>query len=513
MPQQAETTETAAGAQPTAPTGSAESSPKTFASLDPRDGTVLAEYPIEGEREVRAAVDAARSAAQWWNALGFDGRKQWLLDWKKSMARDGEQLAALVAAETGKPYDDALLEVMLAIEHLDWAAKNAGKVLKRRKVPSGLVSANQASSVGYEPMGVVGVIGPWNYPVYTPIGSISYALAAGNTVVFKPSELTPGVAVWLADKWKALIPNQPVLQVVTGDGSTGSALVSAGVDKIAFTGSAATGKRVMAACAETLTPLVVEAGGKDAMLVDADANLDEAAGFAVFGAMGNAGQTCAGVERIYVVDSVYDEFVRLVAEKSKVLRPGPRDAAYGPMTMAGQSDVIRSHVRDALDKGGSAVVGGLDSIADGYVGPIVLTGVPEDSTAIREETFGPTVVVNKVASLDEAVALANGTAFGLGASIFTKDATKAMQAAGKLRAGVVTIGSVLGFAGVAALPFGGVGDSGFGRIHGADGLREFSRVKSIARQKFAAPLNLLTMQRKSRDMKISAWMLKNRHGR
>ena len=180
MPQQAETTETTAGEQPAAPT---EQAPKTFASLDPRNGNVLAEYPIQGEQEVRDAVDAARAAAQWWNALGFDGRKQWLLDWKKSMARDGEQLAALVAAETGKPYDDALLEVMLAIEHLDWAAKNAGKVLKRRKVPSGLVSANQASSVGYEPMGVVGVIGPWNYPVYTPMGSISYALAEGEVPV------------------------------------------------------------------------------------------------------------------------------------------------------------------------------------------------------------------------------------------------------------------------------------------------------------------------------------------
>ncbi|MFZ2176481.1 MAG: aldehyde dehydrogenase family protein [Rhodococcus sp. (in: high G+C Gram-positive bacteria)] len=509
MPQQAETTEKPAAKSPL----STASAPKTFASLDPRSGTVLAEYPIMGDEEVRAAVDKARVASTWWKGLGFDGRKRWLLEWKKSMARDGSQLAELIAAETGKPYDDALLEVMLAIEHLDWAAKNAGKVLRRRKVSSGLVSANQGSSVGYEPMGVVGVIGPWNYPVYTPMGSVSYALAAGNTVVFKPSELTPGVAVWLADKWQALVPNQPVLQVVTGDGSTGSALVKAGVDKVAFTGSAATGKRVMAACAETLTPLVVEAGGKDAMLVDADANLEDAAGFAVFGAMGNAGQTCAGVERIYVVDSAYDRFVQLFTEKAKALHPGGKDASYGPMTMPSQADVVRSHVQDALDKGGSAVVGGLDSIKDGYVGPIVLTGVPENSSAVCEETFGPTVVINKVASLDEAVEKANGTTFGLGASVFTKDSKKAMQIAERLRTGVVTIGSVLGFAGVAALPFGGVGDSGFGRIHGADGLREFSRVKSITQQKFRAPLNLLTMERKARDMKISAWMLKSRHGR
>ncbi|QNG19667.1 aldehyde dehydrogenase family protein [Rhodococcus triatomae] len=485
----------------------------TFSSLDPRTGAELAEYPVHDADEVGRAVGRAREAARWWGPLGHEGRKKWLLDWKKSIARGAEELAGIISAETGKPREDALLEVMLAVEHLDWAAKNAGKVLRRRKVSSGLVSANQASSVGYEPMGVVGVIGPWNYPVYTPMGSISYALAAGNAVVFKPSELTPGVAVWLADRWQALVPNQPVLQVVTGDGTTGAALVRAGVDKMAFTGSAATAKKVMAACAETLTPIVVEAGGKDPLLVDADADLDAAAGFAVFGALGNAGQTCAGVERVYVVDAVYDEFLNLLRDKVSALPVGKVSGVYGPMTLPGQVDVVREHVQDALDRGGRAVVGGLESIDDGYVRPIVLADVPEDSSAVCEETFGPTVVVNRVRDLDEAVTRANGTTYGLGASIFTKDQKKAMRLAEELRTGVVTIGSVLGFAGVGALPFGGVGDSGFGRIHGADGLREFSRVKSITRQKFRAPLNLLTIERKARDMKIAAAMLKMRHGR
>ncbi|SEK90954.1 aldehyde dehydrogenase family protein [Rhodococcus maanshanensis] len=483
-------------------------------SLDPRTDAVIATYPVADANEVARVVERARPAARWWESLGFDGRKRWLLDWKKAIASDAQALAAVISRETGKPQGDALLEVMLTVEHLDWAARNAAKVLGKKKVPSGLVSANQEATVRYQPLGVVGVIGPWNYPLYTPMGSISYALAAGNAVVFKPSELTPGVAVWIADKWQALVPNQPVLQVITGDGGTGAALCRAGVDKVAFTGSTPTAKKVMALCAETLTPMVAECGGKDAMLVDADADLEEASNFAVFGAMGNAGQTCVGVERIYVADGVFDTFVQKVAEKAERLRPGGApDSSYGPMTMARQSEVVREQIDDALARGGRAVLGGPESIRAPFVEPVILVDVPEDSIAVREETFGPTVVINRVADLDEGIAAANASKYGLGASIFTRDRKRAVAAAERLRAGVVTINSVLGFAGVAALPFGGVGESGFGRIHGADGLREFSRAKSVARQKYRAPLNLLSMERKARDMKIAAWLLKTRHGR
>ncbi|GAA4471556.1 aldehyde dehydrogenase family protein [Rhodococcus olei] len=492
----------------------APTSAATFASLDPRTGAVLAEYPVHDAEQVAAAVARAREAAVWWADLGFDGRRKWLQKWKTAIAADVRSLAAVIAAETGKPSDDALLEVMLAVEHLDWASKNAAKVLGRRKVPSGLVSANQESTLQYQPLGVVGVIGPWNYPLYTPMGSISYALAAGNAIVFKPSELTPGVATWIADKWNALVPNQPVLQVVTGLGATGAALVEAGVDKVAFTGSSPTAKKVMAACAKTLTPLVAECGGKDAMLVAADADLDAAAEFAAFGGMGNAGQTCAGVERIFVADQVYDAFVDKLTEHASRLRPGGApDASYGPMTLERQNDVVRGHVEDALDKGARAVLGGRESLHAPYIDPVILGDVPEDSTAMTEETFGPIVAVNRMRDLEDGVEKANRSSYGLGASIFTKNKAQAVAAAEKLNTGMVSINSVLGFAGVPSLPFGGVGESGFGRIHGADGLREFSRPKAVTRQKFAAPLNLLTMQRRARDMKISAWMLRTRHGR
>lgn len=486
----------------------------TFASVDPRDGTVLAEYPIAGPEEVALAVERARAAARWWATQGPRGRREWLLEYKRAISSRAQELASLISAETGKPDEDATLEVMLAVSHLEWAAKNADKVLRRRPVSAGLLMANQAAYVEYQPYGVVGAIGPWNYPVFTPMGTLSYAMAAGNAVIFKPSELTPGIGVWLAEVWDSLGASQPLIQTITGDGSTGAALCRAGVDKLAFTGSAATGRKVMAACAETLTPVVIEGGGKDALLVDADADLDSAADQAVFGAMGNAGQTCAGVERIYVHKDVRDEFVHKFVARVKALKPGvTTTSSYGPMTLPGQIDIVRRHVEDALARGGTAVVGGKDSVGEKVIEPVVLVDVPEDSTAVTEETFGPTVVINTVADLEEGIERANASSYGLGGAIFTGNRKRGLALAEKLDVGMVSVNSFLAFAGIPALPFGGSGDSGFGRIHGADGLREFARPKSITAQKFAAPLNLMTMTRKPRDIKIVKWMLANVQGK
>ena len=486
----------------------------TFASLDPRDGTVLAEYPIAGPEEVALAVERARSAARWWAAQGPRGRREWLLEYKRAISSRAGELASLISAETGKPDEDATLEVLLAVSHLEWAAKNANKVLRRRSVSAGLLMTNQAAYVEYQPFGVVGAIGPWNYPAFTPMGTLSYAMAAGNAVVFKPSELTPGVGVWLSEVWDSLGASQPLIQTITGDGSTGNALCKAGVDKLAFTGSAATGRKVMAACAETLTPVVIEGGGKDAVLIDKDADLDAAADQTVFGAMGNAGQTCAGVERIYVHKDVHEAFVHKFTAKVRALQPGTSvTSSYGPMTLPAQIEIIRRHVQDAIARGGKAVLGGEESVGERIVEPVVLVDVPEDSTAITEETFGPTVVINKVNDLEEAVEKANAVNYGLGSAIFTKDRKRGLALAETLDAGMVSINSFLAFAGIAALPFGGSGDSGFGRIHGADGLREFARPRSITVQKFAAPLNLMTMTRKPRDIKIVKWMLTNVQGK
>ncbi|QYG95426.1 aldehyde dehydrogenase family protein [Iamia sp. SCSIO 61187] len=484
----------------------------TFDSLDPATGRVVGTHPVHGPEDVAAAVARARAAAPAWADLGFAGRAPLLGTWRALLVKRADELAALVHDETGKPAGDALLEIVLAVDHLAWAAKHAPKVLKRRRVSSGLLMSNHAATLEYLPLGVVGVIGPWNYPVFTPMGSIAYALAAGNAVVFKPSEHTPGVGEWLAQSAAEAMGVPGLLEVVTGFGDTGAALVGAGVDKVAFTGSTATAKKIMAAAAETLTPVLVECGGKDALLVDADADLDAAADAATWGGMSNAGQTCVGVERVYVHGDVYDAFVDKVVAKARAVETGDGpDADIGPITMPSQLDVIRRHIADALDRGGRALVGGRDAVGERYVQPTVLVDVPEDSLANTDETFGPTLTIAKVADMDDAVARANATRYGLGATVFSK--SQGPELARRLRTGMTAVNSVISFAGIPSLPFGGVGDSGFGRIHGADGLREFARPKAVARQRLAAPLALTTFDRSPKVDTAVKKVLTLLHGR
>ena len=252
----------------------------TRESRSPGTGETVATFPVMAADEVRQAVDTARIAARWWADQGWDGRAARLQAWKRALARGAEDLAHLLHRETGKPVDDARLEIILAIDHLHWASRNAERVLGSRRVRPGLLTLNHSASLSYEPMGVVGVIGPWNYPVFTPMGSIAYALAAGNAVVFKPSEWSTAVGMWLVDSFAAAVPGLPVLQAVTGDGGTGAALCAAGADVISFTGSTATGKRVMESCSSTLTPVILECGGKDAVLVDADGGAEPLLPFA-----------------------------------------------------------------------------------------------------------------------------------------------------------------------------------------------------------------------------------------
>ncbi len=491
----------------------------TFESVNPATGEVLATFAVDGQREIAIAVRRARGAAAWWAGLGWQDRQLRLLAWKSHITRYMGRLAQLVRDETGKPLDDARLEIVTAILHLDWAAKHAHAVLRPRRVPSGLMMVNQAASVEYQPLGVVAVIGPWNYPVYTPMGSISYALAAGNAVVFKPSELTTGTGQWLVQSFTEVLSevfgdSEPVLQLVTGLGATGAELAKAGVSKIAFTGSAATARKVLAAAAETMTPVLAECGGKDALLVAADADLDAAADAAAWGAMSNAGQTCVGVERVYVADAVYHTFLEKLNDRIGKLRPGDDEgASYGPMTLPGQVEVVERHLADAMARGGRPVYGGLDSVRPPYVHPVVLVDVPADSAAIREETFGPVVAVTPVPSLADGVRLANASPYALGSAVFTKRRRTGLRAARALRAGMTSVNSVIAFAAVPSLPFGGSGESGFGRTHGADGLREFSRVKSITRQRMRPVVRTTTFRRDARDTERIVKLVTILHGR
>ncbi|MEH0845449.1 aldehyde dehydrogenase family protein [Micromonospora sp. CPCC 205711] len=467
-------------------------------STSPATGAEAGRLPVATPADVTRTVERARQAGAWWAGLGFTGRRERLLRWRGVLARRIEELAQLVHVEGGKPVADAIVEILTAIEHVDWAARNARRVLGPRRVRSRLILAEFAGHLEYQPYGVIGVIGPWNYPVFTPIGSTAYALAAGNAVVLKPSEYTPAVGQWLVDSFAEVVPEQPVLTAVHGLGDVGAALCRSGVDKVAFTGSTATARKVMAACAESLTPVLLEAGGKDAMIVDADADLDGAAEACVWGALTNAGQTCIGIERVYAVDPVFDAFVDKVVARAGRLTVGAEGSDIGPITMPAQLDVIRRHIDDAVAAGGRAVLGGAEAVRPPYVHPTVLVDVPESSAAVREETFGPTLTINRVRDADEAVRRANALSYGLGGSVFGRK--HAVAIARQLRSGMASVNSALTFAGMSTLPFGGVGDSGFGRIHGEDGLREFGRAKAITRRRARSLLPSMTFERTPADV-------------
>lgn len=483
----------------------------SFDVRDPGSGTVIGSYPTHGDPEVRSAVARARSASGWWQGLGYAERRRRLDLFRGVIARRIDELAAVVHDEMGKPHGDAYLEIALVLDHLAWAGKHAPKVLGKQRVATGALNAYLGATVEYRALGVIGVIGPWNYPVFTPMGSIVYAIAAGNTVVFKPSEFTPGVGTWLVDAFAQVVPEHPVMQLVTGGGTTGAALCRADVDKIAFTGSTATAKRVMAVCAESLTPVVAECGGKDALLVDEDADLRAAADAAAWGGLANAGQSCTGVERIYVHERVYDEFSALLATRVSALRAGvDPEAQIGPITMPSQVDIIDRHVHDALARGGRVLAGTVGRSGQ-VVQPVLLVDVPEDCTAVREETFGPTLTMRKVRDMDEAIRLANASRYALAGSVFSRKNGAAL--ADRLRSGMVAVNSVFTFGLVPAVPFGGTGDSGFGRIHGADGLREFCYAHAVVRQKFRPPLALMTFSRTPRTEKHLGKVIALVHGR
>ncbi|MFG2048060.1 aldehyde dehydrogenase family protein [Micromonospora sp. NPDC048935] len=480
-------------------------------STSPATGAEAGRFPVATEADVRRAVEDARAAGGWWAGLGFTDRRERMLRWRALLAKRIEELAELVHVEGGKPVADAIVEVVTAIEHIDWAARNANRVLGPRRMRSRLILAEFSAHLEYQPYGVVGVIGPWNYPVFTPIGSAAYALAAGNGVVLKPSEYTPAAGQWLVDSFAEVVPEQPVFAAVHGLGDVGATLCHSGVDKLAFTGSTVTARKVMAACAETLTPVLIEGGGKDAMIVDSDADLDAAAEACVWGGMTNAGQTCIGIERVYAVDSVFDAFVDKVVTRAGRLTVGPEGTDLGPITMPQQIDMIRRHIDAAITSGGRAVLGGPSAVQPPYVHPTVLVDVPEESAAVREETFGPTLTISRVRDADEAVTRANALPYGLGGSVFGR--RRAVSIARRLRSGMASVNSTLTFAGMSTLPFGGVGDSGFGRIHGEDGLREFGRAKAVTRRRARSLLPSMTFERTPTDVARLVKAIKLMYGR
>jgi acyl-CoA reductase-like NAD-dependent aldehyde dehydrogenase len=453
---------------------------------NPATGEIIARVPNLGSDQVAALVANARAAQPRWWAMGFDGRGEVLRRCRRWVVANTERVVATISAETGKTYEDALIaEVAYIVHALGFWARKAPRYLADQRVRSGSPFAlGRRMVVRYEPVGVAGVIGPWNYPLSNSFGDCIPALAAGNAVALKPSDLTPLTALLMAQALRECGLPEDVFQVVTGDGATGAALIDE-VDVVMFTGSTATGKKVMERAAQTLTPVSLELGGKDPMIVLADADLERAANAAVFAGLQNAGQTCISVERVYVEAPVYDAFLARVTAKVNQLRQGipggPGSVEIGAITLPAQSDIIERHVADALQKGARAVAGGRRRDNGGhFFEPTVLVDVDHTMDCMRDETFGPTLPIMQVRDAEEAVRLANDSPYGLQGSVWTRDLRKGERIARRIQAGVVCVNDAQVNYMAIELPQSGWKASGVGLRHGgAEGIRKYTRKQSL----------------------------------
>lgn len=454
--------------------------------INPLTGQEVADVPIMGPDEVRGLVASARAAQAEWSLRSLAQRARGLQSLRRVVADRADEIAGIVRVETGKVLGEGLSEVVVACDHLDYLARKAPSYLLGRRAGSGWLYQRRAR-VAYDPWGVIGAITPWNYPFAIGMGVVGTALAGGNGVVLKPSEFTQLTGEIIADLVAQAIDIKDLITVATGDGGTGAALIGAGIDKIAFTGSTATGKKIMASAAETLTPVVLELGGKDAMIVCGDADIERAARGAVWGAFYGCGQVCMSVERAYVVDSVYDDFVKAVMTEARRVRASDEDEAMiGSLIAPFQLEKVDGHVKGAQAAGARVLLGGRPIKGPGhFYQPTVIVDVDHDMDVMRQETFGPVLPIMRVADEDEAVRLANETVYGLDGSVWSRDRKKARRIAEQLQVGTVLINDHIVNYAMADLPFGGARQSGFGRVHGIEGLREFVRPKAWVEDRIA----------------------------
>jgi succinate-semialdehyde dehydrogenase/glutarate-semialdehyde dehydrogenase len=433
---------------------------------NPLTGEELADVPVMGADEVRGLITAAREAQVEWSCRSLPDRARALQQLRRVLANRADEVAGIIRAETGKVLGEALSEVVIACDCLDYLARAA-------------------------------------------------ALAGGNAIVLKPSEFTQLTGEIVADLVLEAIGIKGLVAVASGDGRTGAALIEAGVDKIAFTGSTATGKKVMAAAADSLTPVVLELGGKDAMIVCGDADVERAARGAVWGAFYGCGQVCMSVERAYVVDSVHDDFVKaVVAEARRVRTSDEPEAMVGSLIAPFQLEKVDRHVQQAQSAGARVLLGGRPIKGPGYFyQPTVVVDVDHDMDLMRDETFGPVLPIMRVRDEDEAVKLANDSPYGLDASVWSRDSGKARCIAKRLEVGTVLINDHLVNYAMAELPFGGARQSGFGRIHGLEGLREFVRPKSWVEDRIALKREPHWFVEGSGGEDMAKALLDFRHGR
>ncbi len=465
---------------------------ETISVENPATGETIAELPKLDAAGVEELVRRARAAQPIWSSLGYDGRAALMRKLRWWFVENRDRVVSTIVAESGKTREDAqLAEIMYTADALGFWAKRAGPYLRdERRRPHSPMLLGRRLVQRYEPYGVVGVIGPWNYPLTNNFGDCIPALMAGNTVVLKPAAATPLTSMLIAEGTRAVGFPEDVFSVVVGSGGeAGNALVDH-ADMIMFTGSTEVGKQIMKRAADRLTPISLELGGKDPMLVLEDADLERAANAAVFYSMSNSGQTCISIERVYAHEAIHDEFVARVVKETKRLRQGKPGGMgsvdIGAITVEPQMEILADHVRDAVEKGANVLTGGHGSSESGrFFEPTVLSDVDHSMKIMTEETFGPTLPIMRVRDEEEAIRLANDSPYGLDSSVWTADLERGARVARRLVTGGVCVNDALVNYFGTEVAFGGAKESGVGARHSREGIRKYCQSQALLVTRFA----------------------------
>src|SRR3984893_4533946 len=458
----------------------------TLPSINPATGETLGCFEKTPPALLPEIVARARAAQAKWSKTPIPDRAAQLKILRERILSSRDALANAIVQESGKPRAEALFaDIFVALDTARYFAANAERMLRPEETPHhNLAAKAKSGTLTYEPLGVIGIISSWNYPLAIPLSQIIPAVAAGNSVVCKTSDFTPHCGALIEKLFVDAGFPRDLVTIVQGGGGVGQALIDADPDKILFTGSVATGRRVAEACAKRLIPTVLELGGKDAMLVLADANLDVAASAAVWGSYTNCGQVCLSVERLFVEQAVSDEFAARCVAKTKKLRLGPGSdptTDVGPMIRPQHVQRMVALIEDAVSRGARVLCGGHPRVDLGanFFEPTVITNVDSTMKLFQEETFGPILATQTVRDAEEDIASANDSPFALSASVWTRDASRGEAIAKRLRAGAVMINDAISYFAIAEAPHGGCGASGWGRTHGKAGLLEMVQTKYV----------------------------------
>tara|TARA_Y100000590_G_scaffold283624_1_gene319108 strand:+ start:802 stop:2271 length:1470 start_codon:yes stop_codon:yes gene_type:complete len=460
---------------------SAKFSDNTLQILNPITNNEVGRFDISTNSIISDTIKNSKNYDKW-SLLTVSKRCYHIKKLRKALVKHQDEIHNTLKNETGKPDFDILIEIFTTLEHLKEIAKIAKTALKTSKRNSGLMKTKKAY-VKYEPLGIAGVISPWNYPLATPVTSIVEALLAGNNVVLKPSEHTPMTSVLIKKIWDEEIGFKDCFKILIGGADVGSAIVeSKDIDIICFTGSTAVGKIIAEKCAKTLKPHLLELGGKDPMIVLKDAKLNRAVESALFGGLSNAGQTCISTEEVFIEKPIYEKFVEKISNRIKDIKSGGIDGDLGSMIMPQNTDKVNRHIREA-EQSCKVLRGSVDN-GDMYIAPTLVLEPSSDLSLVNEETFGPVLSLRSFSNENELLDMLHRTGYGLSSSIFGKNKLRLNRIVKQIKTGSVSINDVLTHYGIASIPFGGEGLSGVGRMHGKEGLRSLCRIKSVVENRF-----------------------------